>query len=197
MARLPQVGGDTGNWGEVLNEYLSQTHSSDGSLKPGSVGQSQIADGAVTAAKLTDDSVTTAKLADNSVTAAKLQGAGQASGIATLDVNGILPEAQVPERLSASELSSTFVGLVQAAKNPDLLIVGAVTVASDLVTSAAVVWPDGTPGTFTVTSRQAGTDAVLAYNITYGSPATRTFTQPAITRNSNGVATNVPQIVVT
>jgi hypothetical protein len=88
-------------------------------------------------------------------------------------------------------------GLVQAAKNPDLLVTGAITVdGNDLMTSAAVVWPDGSPGTLTITSRD-GDNAVLEYNITYGSPVTKTFTQPAITRNANGAATNVPAIVVT
>jgi len=87
----------------------------------------------------------------------------------------------------------------QAAKNPDLLIVGTVNVdGNDLVTSASVIWPDGKSGTLTITSRQALTNAVLAYNITHVDGATtRTYTQPTITRNSNGAATNVPQIVVT
>ena len=31
MARLPQPGSDNGEWGEILNDYLSQEHSSDGS----------------------------------------------------------------------------------------------------------------------------------------------------------------------
>jgi hypothetical protein len=45
---------------------------------------------------------------------------------------------------------------VQLAKNPDTLIAGAVTVdGNNLVTSAAVLWPDGTPGTLTITSRDA------------------------------------------
>lgn len=33
MARFPTVGGDDGNWGTVLNDFLSQEHNSDGSLK--------------------------------------------------------------------------------------------------------------------------------------------------------------------
>jgi len=101
-----------------------------------------------------------------------------------------------PDSDTRGELNATYVGLIQAAKNPDLLVTGAITLdGSDQITNAAVQWPDGTPGTLTITARHA-TGAVNAYNITYGSPVTKTFTQPTITRNSNGAATNVPQIVV-
>lgn len=87
-------------------------------------------------------------------------------------------------------------GHVQAAKNPDVLVTGAITVdGNDLITSAAVVWPDGSPGILTITSRDAN-DAVLAYAITYGSPVTNTYNQPTITRNATGAATNIPAIVV-
>ena len=33
MARLPTPGGDDGNWGEILNDFLDVGHNSDGSLK--------------------------------------------------------------------------------------------------------------------------------------------------------------------
>ncbi len=33
MPRLPKPGGDAGNWGELLNEFLSVEHNGDGSLK--------------------------------------------------------------------------------------------------------------------------------------------------------------------
>lgn len=33
MARLPTVGSDNGNWGDVLNEFLEVGHNSDGTLK--------------------------------------------------------------------------------------------------------------------------------------------------------------------
>lgn len=61
MARLPQVGGDKGNWGDILNDYLKQAHAEDGTLATDTVGTSQLADG--------------------SVTQTKLVGAGQAGGI--------------------------------------------------------------------------------------------------------------------
>lgn len=86
-------------------------------------------------------------------------------------------------------------GFLQAAKDPDQLIVGSITLdGDDLTVTAAVAWPDGTPGVLTITSRDSN-GAVLSYNITYGSPVSKTFTQPAITRNANGAATNVPPIV--
>jgi len=37
MARLPQPGADDGTWGNVLNDFLDQSHNSDGTLKSGSV----------------------------------------------------------------------------------------------------------------------------------------------------------------
>lgn len=36
MARLPQPGGDTGNWGDILNDFLSVEHNPDGTLKSSS-----------------------------------------------------------------------------------------------------------------------------------------------------------------
>ncbi len=39
MARLPIPGSDSGNWGEVLNNYLSIEHNSDGTQKTVSVGK--------------------------------------------------------------------------------------------------------------------------------------------------------------
>lgn len=58
MARLPQVGGDAGDWGNILNDFLDQAHNTDGTLKPAAVigagavtqvnGKSPNASGAVT-----------------------------------------------------------------------------------------------------------------------------------------------------
>lgn len=52
MARLPQPGGDEGNWGDILNDFLSQAHNDDGTLKNSSVVGKSIADGSVAPVKL-------------------------------------------------------------------------------------------------------------------------------------------------
>lgn len=45
MARLPSPGGDSGNWGTILNDFLGQVHNTDGTLKDNSVGASQLQTG--------------------------------------------------------------------------------------------------------------------------------------------------------
>lgn len=69
MARLPQPGSDAGTWGGVLNDYLSQSHNADGSLKASAVGSA--------GAELTSNKA-------------------QPNGYAGLDANGLVPVAQLP-----------------------------------------------------------------------------------------------------
>ncbi len=42
MARLPIPGGDSGNWGQILNEYLAASHNADGTLKNDVVDESSL-----------------------------------------------------------------------------------------------------------------------------------------------------------
>ncbi|QQS17714.1 hypothetical protein IPL44_01595 [Candidatus Saccharibacteria bacterium] len=39
MTRLPTPGSDAGQWGAILNDYLSAAHKNDGTLKDNSVHQ--------------------------------------------------------------------------------------------------------------------------------------------------------------
>lgn len=86
MARLPQPGGDSGNWGDILNEYLLVEHDGQGHLKPGVVGTSQIAANAVTAIHVADNILPQAKIQNLSIDlAAKYQ--KPADGIAKSDLS--------------------------------------------------------------------------------------------------------------
>lgn len=108
-------------------------------------------------------------------------------------------DALASEATARENADTDILQLVQWARNPDQLIVGAVARnANGAATSAPVVWPDGTPGTYTAdTLSTAFPGAVDAYHVTYGSPATRTYTQPAVTRDAGGAVTDLPAIVVT
>lgn len=70
MARLPVPGNDEGQWGDILNDFLLQSHDSDGTIK---------AD-AVDSASLQDDSIAGAKLQDGSVSSSKLSLSGGSDG---------------------------------------------------------------------------------------------------------------------
>lgn len=70
MARLPQPGADNGTWGSILNDYLSQVHASDGTLKAGTVQ----------AATLAKDAVTNTAIATNAITTNELAAPGGADG---------------------------------------------------------------------------------------------------------------------
>lgn len=45
MARLPQPGLDSGVWGDILNDFLSESLAADGTLKDGAVSQSTLTPG--------------------------------------------------------------------------------------------------------------------------------------------------------
>ena len=62
MVRLPQPGSDSGTWGQILNDYLSQVHNTDGSLKDSIVTSATIAPGAVNATIVLDGSISESKL---------------------------------------------------------------------------------------------------------------------------------------
>ena len=55
MPRLPHPGKDQGQWGQILNDYLSQVHKPDGTLKDNSVTASIIAPNTITTANLSQD----------------------------------------------------------------------------------------------------------------------------------------------
>ena len=94
------------------------------------------------------------------------------------------------------ELANTYAPLSSIAKNPDALVSGSIVRNPDgVVTSATVTWPDGSTGTY-ITDAIDPSGAVNGYHITYGSPVSKTFTQPTITRDSSGNATTIPAMVV-
>ncbi|HEX4402822.1 MAG TPA: hypothetical protein VHZ98_15990 [Galbitalea sp.] len=99
MARLPVPGQDKGTWGDILNEYLSQSHDADGSIKPGAIGSSQLQDGTVEASKIPDGEIPLQKLSS----------VGVARGLAEIDSDGDVINADGEKLISATSSNATFV----------------------------------------------------------------------------------------
>ena len=100
-------------------------------------------------------------------------------------------------RLNALE-TDLDAALVQLARDPSQLFAGAVTPdAYGAPISAVVAWPDGVAGVYSGTPSGSFPGAISAYTITRVGTPTKTYTQPAVTRDGNGTVTNRPPIVVT
>jgi len=69
--------------------------------------------------------------------------------------------------------------------------------SSGLLTSSAITWPDGTPGTYTCTDENVEWGVADAFTLTYvRGGTTLTVTQASVTRDANGVVTNRPALTI-
>lgn len=67
----------------------------------------------------------------------------------------------------------------------------------EIVSTATVRWPDGTPGVYTATVKNTTFKAVDAYTLTYAGTPARTITQAAMTRHTgNGIPTVKPPLTI-
>ena len=121
------------------------------------------------------------------------------SQMATDGTEGV-SEAEFADLLERVDGISAEINLAFLAAVLDPLIVGTITRnANGAATSAGVLWPDGSTGTYTATTLSTEhPGAVDAYTVTKVTGAvTTTFTQPAVTRDANGAVTQRPAITVT
>jgi hypothetical protein len=93
--RLPTPGGDQGNWGDILNDFLSQEHNGDGSLKlrsDGTLESLTVGDGTVTDSKIASGGLSPSSIAGTAeITTHK----NQASGYAGLDASSLIAAANM------------------------------------------------------------------------------------------------------
>lgn len=113
MTRLPTPGQDDGTWGDLLNTFLQQAHTDQGTLKPDSVGSDQIQPNAITATQLAPDSVNATTIADGTITEAQLDTNVQTK------LNNASGVTSVNTRTGAVTLAKSDVGLANVDNTSD------------------------------------------------------------------------------
>lgn len=113
MARLPQPGGDSGSWGDILNDFLAQSHKQNGTFKDNSVTSNVLAPNSVTNTALASDSVNASIIVDGSITEALLDSAVQSK------LNATAPVTSVSSRTGDVTLTKSDVGLSNADNTSD------------------------------------------------------------------------------
>ena len=120
----------------------------------------------------------------------------QIPNVASIDYGELVPVDPATLTPAATPDPSWVASMaLQLARTPEAIIVGTITRdANQAPTSAGVVWPDGKTGTYTGTPSATFPGAIDSYTVTYGT--TRTYTQPAVTRNASGNITTQPAITI-
>ena len=168
MVRLPQPGSDSGTWGQILNDYLSQVHNTDGSLKDSVVTSAAIAPGAVDATVILDGSISEPKL-DASVQTKLNSVSGALGGVLT----GTIANAQiVTGAVGASAIASSAIistKLADDAVTTAKVVNGAITEAkldsaAQAKLNASGTVPNGSLMPAQLNSDTPGTGELLSYN---------------------------------
>lgn len=144
VSRLPTPGSDDGTWGDILNDYLSQSLKADGTIKDNAVITSAIAANAVTNAKLESSVQSSLSLANTALQSipdatSSVKGAIRLTG----DLGGTATSPTVPGLSSLAPLASpTFTGTVTT---PAIKVTGGTLAAGKTLVSDAVgnaTWTD-------------------------------------------------------
>lgn len=120
MTRLPTPGGDEGNWGDILNDFLSQTHNSDGTLKDKVISASNLSDAINATLDVAQTAVQTVNgqsgqditLVASDVAAISTSQKGAANGVASLDANSKLPVSQLTDNVVLTDPTTYSTGQV-------------------------------------------------------------------------------------
>src|SRR5664280_2009599 len=154
MARLPTPGGDDGNWGAVLNDFLSQEHNADGTLKDGVVTDAKIASGGLTNVALSPSAaIAKSKLASLSIVDADV------SAISESKVTNLTTDltSKLTASSNLSDLASASTALSNLGAAPGLTTT-AVKTTTYVATANQLIPADATSAAFTVTLPTAPAD---------------------------------------
>lgn len=179
MSRLPTPGSDDNTWGTILNDYLSVSLNSDGTLKNGIVSDADVAPGAnIAQSKIAGLSSSLAAKADDSAVVHNT-GNETVSGIKMFNASPLVPTPTTTTQAANKQ----YVDSVAGSGAPD-----ATTTSTGLVQLAGDLGGTGTTATAPIISDNAITNSKLQN----GAVGTSKIATGAVTTNeiADGTITN-------
>lgn len=191
MARLPQPGGDAGNWGQILNDFLLQTLKTDGTIKDNVVTNAALAPDSVNATTIVDDSITESQL--NGAARTKLNASANAVLLTTNQT--VAGEKTFSEVLRTPTLRAEGLNSIQVGggEYPSVAVVnGSNAITSQMITNPAdgsifIDYASTLGGAFYVRNNPQGGAAMLTIN-TAGSTFAGKVIAPALQITGNSPA---------
>lgn len=186
MARLPQPGGDTGTWGDILNTYLLTAHNGDGTLKNGAVSAAAMTDGVLTPAKLSADTPAAGEVLSYNgtgfewITVGAATGSGEANTASNVGTGGVGVYNQ------KSGVNLEFKNIRAASTR--------VSVTNNTTTGTVDV--DVVPANLSLTKADVGLANVDNTSDATKNTATATLTNKTLS-GTNNTFSNIPQSAVT
>ena len=179
MPRLPLIGSDDNTWGTILNDYLSVSHNSDGSLKAGAVAGTVITDGTIPESKL------------DAGVQAKLNGAGGVTNLtATATTTDLTIVSSSGTDATVSSATGSVAGVLTASDKTKL---DGIAAGAQVNTVSSVA---GKTGVVTLTKTDVGLGNVDDTSDSDKNSAAVTLTNKTISGGNNTLS-NIPQSAVT
>lgn len=188
MARLPVPGADGGVWGDILNDYLGQSHNADGTLKLGAISNAGAATDSAVVHKAGTETITGAKdftggLTVNGADVTATMQTLNAASDGTIDTNAYCAPGSKNVSSTAGLYTQAMVGRTaifikggSGGTTDVVTTVQSVTDSNHLVLAASIPGGTGNPQTLII-----GTDITSALNaaITAAVAANRPLFIPA------------------
>ena len=187
MARLPVPNSDDDIWGNILNDYLLESHKTDGTLKDNAVTTDSVTNTSITEPKLAApvQSKLNAGVADaTALVKGQIRLTGDLGGTATSPtVPGLANKANTTHSHLISDITSLQTTLDEKATDATVVkLTGNQTIAGTKTFSSAPVVPDAS---FTI-AKTSGLQGALDLKAPLASPAlTGTPTAPTATAGTN------------
>ena len=188
----PGEKGNKGDTGDVTPAAQTARDQAQAAQAAAATSEANAGASALSSANSATAATAQAAAAGNSATSANASANAAGSSAAAADASKTAAAAS-----AASAANAAAYELATWAYAQTFQLVSATRDTNGAITTATIKWPDGVSGVFTTdVASTSFPGAIDAWHATYLGTTTKTVTQPAVTRDTNGAVTVQPAITI-